>query len=131
MRQRNLWRRIPGPQLMQLVTAVSACAIGYEGMSQGVIGAVNVAPEFVYRMGYGDEQGHVTNPTKQGGIVSIYYAGSLLGAFWAGQFADRYGRKSPSPSCDCTLTPLQVSRVFGWHRFGACWESFYKQLPQI
>ena len=93
-RPKNLWRRIPGPRLMQLITAVSACAIGYEGMSQGVIGAVNVAPEFVQRMGYGDEQGRVTNPTKQGGIVSIYYAGSLVGAFWAGQFADRYGRTS-------------------------------------
>ena len=90
---KHLWQQMSGPRLMQLITAVSACAIGYEGMSQGVIGAVNVAPEFVHRMGYGDEQGRVTDPTKQGGIVSIYYAGSLVGAFWAGQFADRYGRE--------------------------------------
>lgn len=79
---------------MTLITAVSACAIAYEGMSQGVIGAVNSTPEFIHRMGYGTRDGTVTNPTKQGGIASIYYAGSLLGAFWAGQFADRYGRKS-------------------------------------
>lgn len=104
----NLWRRIPGPRLMNLITAVSACAIGYEGMSQGVIGSVNVTPEFVHRMGYGDEQGRVTDPTRQGGIVSIYYAGSLFGAFWAGQFADRYGRMlSLSLSCETciNLTP--------------------------
>ena len=78
---------------MQLVTAVSACAIAYEGMSQGIIVAVNTSPEFIHRMGYGDADGTVNNPAKQGGIVSIYYAGSLFGAFWAGQFADRYGRK--------------------------------------
>jgi MFS family permease len=90
---------------MTLITAVSACAIGYEGMSQGVIGAVNASPEFVHRMGFGDETGHVTDPTKQGGIVAIYYAGSLFGAFWAGQFADRYGRTSPLPQA----TPLDLT----------------------
>lgn len=78
---------------MRLITAVSACAIAYEGMSQGVIGAVNSTPEFIHRMGYGTADGTVTNPTKQGGIASMYYAGSLLGAFWAGQFSDRYGRE--------------------------------------
>ncbi|KAK4494847.1 hypothetical protein PRZ48_014203 [Zasmidium cellare] len=88
----KLWQRLSAPRLMTLVTAVSACAIAYEGMSQGVIGAVNSTPEFIHRMGYGTRDGTVTNPTKQGGIASIYYAGSLLGAFWAGQFADRYGR---------------------------------------
>lgn len=88
----KIWHRIPGPRLMQLVTAVSACAIAYEGMSQGIIGAVNTSPEFIHRMGYGSADGTVTQPAKQGGIVSIYYAGSLFGAFWAGQFADRYGR---------------------------------------
>lgn len=90
----KLWQRLSGPRLMTLITAVSACAIAYEGMSQGVIGAVNSTPEFIHRMGYGTRDGRVTDPTKQGGIASIYYAGSLLGAFWAGQFADRYGRKS-------------------------------------
>lgn len=98
------WRRLSGARLMSFITAVSACAIAYEGMSQGVIGAVNATPEFIYRMGYGDRDGNITDPAKQGGIVSIYYAGSLFGAFWAGQFADRYGRRlyykrqdSPTP----------------------------------
>lgn len=27
-----------------------------------------------------------------GRIVAIYYFGALLGAFWAGQFSDKYGR---------------------------------------
>ena len=77
---------------MSLITAVSACAIAFEGMSQGVIGAVNIAPEFIYRMGYGERDGTILDPAKQGGIVSIYYAGSLVGAFAAGSFADHFGR---------------------------------------
>lgn len=35
-----------GEKLLKLIVAVSAMAIAYEGMSQGVMGAVNVAPEY-------------------------------------------------------------------------------------
>ena len=118
---------------MHLVTAVSACAIAYEGMSQGVIGAVNVSPEFISRMGYGDADGVVTQPFKQGGIVSIYYAGSLFGAFWAGQFADRYGRKwTMDYTASVPAEPfLQVSKACGWHRFGVWLESFSNHALSI
>lgn len=40
------WKSLPGPRLLNLIIAVSALAISYEGMSQGVMGAVNVAPEY-------------------------------------------------------------------------------------
>lgn len=40
------WRRLSGPKLLNLIIGVSATAIAYEGMSQGVMGAVNVAPEY-------------------------------------------------------------------------------------
>lgn len=46
---KNFWRTVPGPRLLKLITAVSAIAISYEGMSQGVMGAVNVAPEYGVR----------------------------------------------------------------------------------
>ena len=46
-------------------------------------------------MGFADENGHVIKPSLQGGIVATYYAGSLLGAFWAGHFSDKHGRMSP------------------------------------
>lgn len=49
-------------------------------------------------MGFADENGHVIKPSLQGGIVATYYAGSLLGAFWAGHLSDKYGRKSSLPS---------------------------------
>ncbi|KAJ9495444.1 hypothetical protein LTR99_010212 [Exophiala xenobiotica] len=89
---RNYWRTVPGPKLLQLITAVSAIAISYEGMSQGVMGAVQNSPEFGRRMGFADEDDNIIKPSLQGGIVAMYYFGSLLGAFWAGQFSDRYGR---------------------------------------
>ena len=40
------WRKLSGDKLLKLIVAVSAMAIAYEGMSQGVMGAVNVAPEY-------------------------------------------------------------------------------------
>lgn len=43
-------------------------------------------------MGFANENGHVINPSLQGGIVAVYYAGALFGAFWAGAFSDIYGR---------------------------------------
>lgn len=46
MIQKDFWKTVPGPRLLKLITAVSAVAISYEGMSQGVMGAVNVAPEY-------------------------------------------------------------------------------------
>ncbi|KAL2005216.1 hypothetical protein VTN00DRAFT_2426 [Thermoascus crustaceus] len=92
MFHRGYWRTVPGPMLLRLITAVSAVAISYEGMSQGVMGAVNVAPEYGRRMGFADEDGKVVKPSLQGGIVAMYYMGALLGAFWAGALSDSYGR---------------------------------------
>lgn len=43
-------------------------------------------------MGFADTSGTVIKPTLQGGIAAIYYAGSLVGGFFAGSFSDRYGR---------------------------------------
>lgn len=62
-----------GQQLLRLVTAASAAAISYEGISQGVMGAVTVAPEFGRRMGYTNESDEVVKPSLQGGIAAIYY----------------------------------------------------------
>jgi hypothetical protein len=62
-----------GRQLLRLVTATSAVAISYEGISQGVMGAVTVAPEFGRRMGYTNDENEVVKPSLQGGIVAIYY----------------------------------------------------------
>jgi hypothetical protein len=73
MWNRESWKSMSGKQLLRLVTVTSAVAISYEGISQGVMGAVTVAPEFGRRMGYVDENNEVIKPMLQGGIASIYY----------------------------------------------------------
>jgi MFS family permease len=71
-------------------------------------------------MGFADEHGKVIKPSLQGGIVAIYYAGSLIGAFWAGDFSDKYGRMSSMPFSTRVLLrrttdrrAVQESRVSG------------------
>lgn len=46
VRRQKYWHKLQGQQLLKLIVGVSAMAIAYEGMSQGVMGAVNVAPEY-------------------------------------------------------------------------------------
>lgn len=43
---KKYWQRLSGANLFRLVVTVSALCISYEGMSQGIMGAVTVAPEF-------------------------------------------------------------------------------------
>jgi hypothetical protein len=42
----KFWKRLTGRSLLNLIIAVSALCISYEGMSQGIMGAVTVAPAF-------------------------------------------------------------------------------------
>lgn len=59
---------------------------------QGVMGGVNASPNYVTTVGIGLPDGTITNTTHQGGIVSIYYLGAIVGAFAGGWLADRIGR---------------------------------------
>jgi MFS family permease len=56
------------------------------------MGGVNASPDFVTEVGIGLPSGVVTDTTHQGGIVSIYYLGAIVGAFVGGWTADRIGR---------------------------------------
>lgn len=62
------------------------------GYNQGVMGFVNSVPGYIETVGIG-ANGVVTNTTKQGGIVAIYYFGAMFGCFIGGRFGDKYGRK--------------------------------------
>lgn len=59
------------------------------------MGGVNDSEAYVNRMGLGyKENGSVTvtNTLLQGGIVSVFYLGTLAGCFLGGYVSDRYGR---------------------------------------
>jgi hypothetical protein len=47
------------------------------------MGGVNSSWDYINEVGIGSD-GVVTNTTHQGGIVSIYYLGAIVGAFAGG-----------------------------------------------
>jgi MFS family permease len=60
------------------------------------MGGVNNAKNYIDLMGFGyvDENGTpvVTNSLLQGGIVSVYYLGTLVGCLFGGWVGDKIGR---------------------------------------
>ncbi|KAK1024678.1 hypothetical protein LTS16_023826 [Friedmanniomyces endolithicus] len=90
---RNAWKRLSPGQLNIAIQLFSLISIFFEGYDQGVMGGVNAAPDYVRVVNIGQyPSGTVTNQTKQGGIISIYYLGALVGCFLGGWAADRIGR---------------------------------------
>ncbi|KAK1064032.1 hypothetical protein LTR12_015173 [Friedmanniomyces endolithicus] len=90
---RNAWKRLSPGQLNIAIQLFSLTSIFFEGYDQGVMGGVNAAPDYVRVVNIGQyPSGTVTNQTKQGGIISIYYLGALVGCFLGGWAADRIGR---------------------------------------
>ncbi|KAI1787416.1 general substrate transporter [Ganoderma leucocontextum] len=94
-------KTLTGRRLYYTINAVAGLAIFFFGYDQGMMGGVNTAPDYVrvMKLGYstyeGPSEGYVvtiTEPTRQGGIVSIYYLGTLLGCLMGGVLGDRIGR---------------------------------------
>jgi len=89
---------LTGVRLCYTINFVAGLAIFFFGYDQGMMGGVNTSPDYVRTMelGYstyeGPSEGYVvtiTQPTRQGGIVSIYYLGTLLGSLLGGHLGDR------------------------------------------
>jgi sugar porter (SP) family MFS transporter len=62
-----------------------------------MMAGVNNAKDYYTIMGFGHEDPEtgavvVDNTILQGGIVSVYYLGTLVGALGGGKFSDKYGR---------------------------------------
>ncbi|TFY63951.1 hypothetical protein EVJ58_g2943 [Rhodofomes roseus] len=90
-----------GQRLCYANNLIAGLAIFFFGYDQGIMGGVNTSPDYVrvmnlgYSTHHGPSEGYVvtiTEPTKQGGIVSMYYFGTLLGCFIAGSLGDSIGR---------------------------------------
>lgn len=86
------WKKLSPKQLNAAIQAFSLIAIFFEGYDQGVMGGVNAAPDYIQEVGIGSSDGTVTKTTEQGGIVSVYYLGCIVGCFAGGWLADRLGR---------------------------------------
>ncbi|KAF8890561.1 general substrate transporter [Mucidula mucida] len=92
---------LKGKKLYYVINAVAGLAIFFFGYDQGMMGGVNTSPDYVETMGLGyskyegESEGYVvtiTQSARQGGIVSIYYLGTLIGCLIAGITGDRLGR---------------------------------------
>lgn len=100
-------------QLLIAINCIAALSIFFFGYDQGMMGGVNVAKDYVELMGFGhiDEatgEPVVTDSLLQGGIVSVYYLGTLIGCLLGGWCGDKLGR----------IKTIAVGAV--WAIIGAC-----------
>ncbi|KAK5627593.1 hypothetical protein RRF57_003308 [Xylaria bambusicola] len=98
--------------LLVAINSLAALSIFFFGYDQGVMGGVNNAKNYIDLMGFGyvDEGSGdpvITNSLLQGGIISVYYLGTLLGCLCGGWLGDRIGR----------IKTIAVGA--GWAVFGA------------
>ncbi|KIX95896.1 uncharacterized protein Z520_08151 [Fonsecaea multimorphosa CBS 102226] len=75
-------------------SGLAGLGIMFEGYDQGVMSGRTSLTDSQDLVKIGDgATGEVTRPTKQGGIVAIYYLGTLLGALMGGALSDKIGRR--------------------------------------
>lgn len=89
-------------KLVYAINFVCGVSIFFFGFDQGAFSMINNTPDYVQvmKIGYAnppDDQKSVwsvtiTNTTKEGGIVSVYYLGTLIGALLGGWLGDKLGR---------------------------------------
>lgn len=89
--------RLEKRSLLIAVNSVAALSIFFFGYDQGMMGGVNNAKDYIdlMKFGYVDAATGdpvVTDSLLQGGIVSVYYLGTLFGALLGGWVGDRAGR---------------------------------------
>ena len=90
----NVYRK---KSLLVAINCLAALSIFFFGYDQGMMGGVNNAQDYLQVMGIGfvdatTQQVKITNPILQGGIVAIYYFGTLIGCLLGGWYGDRAGR---------------------------------------
>ncbi|RYC54506.1 hypothetical protein CHU98_g11702 [Xylaria longipes] len=83
--------------LLIAINSLAALSIFFFGYDQGVMGGVNNAKNYIDLMGFGyvDEKTGdpvITNSLLQGGIISVYYLGTLFGCLLGGWIGDKIGR---------------------------------------
>ncbi|EXL97735.1 general substrate transporter [Fusarium oxysporum II5] len=84
-------------QLLIAINCVAALSIFFFGYDQGMMGGVNNSKDYIDLMGFGyvdEKTGEpvITDSLLQGGIVSVYYLGTLFGCLFGGWVGDKVGR---------------------------------------
>ncbi|EON61169.1 hypothetical protein W97_00381 [Coniosporium apollinis CBS 100218] len=98
--QWNVSHKLQKRKLLIAINALAGLSIFFFGYDQGMMGGVNNAKHYIDLMGFGHTETingtpHtpvITNTLLQGGIVSVYYLGTLTGALVGGWVGDRIGR---------------------------------------
>ncbi|EAW11574.1 putative MFS monosaccharide transporter [Aspergillus clavatus NRRL 1] len=95
----NVVHKLEKKQLLIAINSVAALSILFFGYDQGMMGGVNNAKDYIDLMGFGHTEMRdgqptpvVTNSLLQGGIVSVYYLGTLCGCLFGGYIGDSIGR---------------------------------------
>ncbi|QRV95738.1 Sugar (and other) transporter [Ceratobasidium sp. AG-Ba] len=92
----SVTNRLEGKKLLTAFNAVCCVSIFFFGYDQGMMSGVNNSEDYINTMKYGyvqpDGTPVVTNSAKQGGIVAIYYLGTLIGCLLGGKIGDSIGR---------------------------------------
>ncbi|KAJ5711214.1 hypothetical protein N7488_005370 [Penicillium malachiteum] len=95
----NIVHKLEKRRLLIAINCIAALSILFFGYDQGMMSGVNNADDYINLMKFGyttTENGETTTVTTnsllKGGIVAVYYLGSLFGALFGGWLGDRIGR---------------------------------------
>ncbi|OJJ33859.1 hypothetical protein ASPWEDRAFT_60426 [Aspergillus wentii DTO 134E9] len=95
----NIVHKLEKRNLLVAINSVAALSILFFGYDQGMMSGVNNSKDYIDLMGFGYSEMKdgmltpvVTNSLLQGGIVAVYYLGTLCGALMGGWLGDRIGR---------------------------------------
>ncbi|KAG6360977.1 hypothetical protein INS49_009196 [Diaporthe citri] len=91
----NVANHLEKRKLLIAINSIAALSIFFFGYDQGMMGGVNTAKDYIELMGFGYKDSGVvviTDSLLQGGIVSVYYLGTLFGCLLGGWVGDKVGR---------------------------------------
>lgn len=95
----NVVHKLEKRRLLIAINCIAALSILFFGYDQGMMSGVNNAKDYIDLMKFGytrDVDGEatpvITNSLLQGGIVAVYYLGTLVGGLFGGWLGDRMGR---------------------------------------
>ncbi|GME31087.1 hypothetical protein V499_06105 [Neofusicoccum parvum] len=94
--ERMVQSKMQKRSLLVAINCLAGMSIFFFGYDQGMMGGVNQSPDYIHRMKFGsvDETNTpiVTDTLLQGGIMCVFYLGTLIGCLFGGWFGDKYGR---------------------------------------